>query len=45
MHDVPYVGHYGYQNTIATTKKGYYQPQMKKRNFQITQLDAQNAKK
>ena len=30
MHDVPYAGHYGYKNTVATTKKDYYQLGMNK---------------
>jgi hypothetical protein len=30
MHNVPYVGHQGYQKTIAAVKSQYYWPQMKK---------------
>jgi hypothetical protein len=30
LHNVPYVGHPGYQKTIATVKKQYYWPGMKK---------------
>jgi hypothetical protein len=30
MHDVPYVGHPGYQKTITTVKSQYYWPSMKK---------------
>jgi hypothetical protein len=30
MHNVPYVGHPGYQKTIATVKSQYYWPGMKK---------------
>ena len=30
MHKVPYVGHPGYQKTIATVKSQYYWPGMKK---------------
>jgi hypothetical protein len=30
MHNVPYVGHLGYQKTIATIKSQYYWPGMKK---------------
>ena len=30
MHDVLYVGHYGYKKTVATTKKDYYWPKMKR---------------
>ena len=29
MHDVPYVGHYGYQKTVAVVKNEYYWPGMK----------------
>jgi hypothetical protein len=30
MHNAPYVGHPGYQKTIATVKRQYYWPGMKK---------------
>jgi hypothetical protein len=30
MHNVPYVGHPGYQKTIASVKSQYYYPGMKK---------------
>ena len=30
MHNVPYVGHPGYQKTIAAVKNQYYWPAMKK---------------
>ena len=30
MHDVPYAGHYGYQKTVAATKKDYHWRGMKK---------------
>ena len=30
MHNVPYAGHPGYQKTIATIKRQYYWPSMKK---------------
>jgi hypothetical protein len=30
IHNVPYVGHLGYQKTIATLKSQYYWPGMKK---------------
>ena len=30
MHNVPYVGHPGYKNTLKTIKKDYYYPSMKK---------------
>jgi hypothetical protein len=32
MHNVPYVGHPGYQKTIAVVKNQYYWPSMKKEN-------------
>jgi hypothetical protein len=30
MHNLPYVGHPGYQKTVATVKSQYYRPSMKK---------------
>ena len=30
MHNVPYVGHLGYQNTVAAVKSHYFWPGMKK---------------
>jgi hypothetical protein len=46
MHNVPYVGHLGYQKTIAAVKSQYYWPGMKKEfvDFIARCLECQKAK-
>jgi hypothetical protein len=46
MHNVPYVGHLGYQKTIAAVKSQYYWPDMKKEvaNFIARCLECQKVK-
>jgi hypothetical protein len=46
MHNVPYAGHLGYQKTIATVKKQYYWPGMKKElvDYIVKCLECQKVK-
>jgi hypothetical protein len=46
MHNVPYVGHLGYQKTIAAVRSQYFWPGMKKEvaNYIVICLECQKVK-